>query len=69
MVHVYGNGTDFPYYYAPQGFECTLVAVGLKGGKLYSSFVPISINSNQTVPFSLSETTTDIFKAQLKAVQ
>jgi hypothetical protein len=69
IVEVYGNGTDFPYSYAPQGFQCTLVAIGLKGGKLYSSFVPININANQTVPFSLSQTTTDTFKSQLRAIQ
>ena len=68
MVHVYDNGTNFPYYYAPQGLQCTLVAIGVKGGKLYSSFVPITISANQTVNFSLSETTTDAFKTALKAL-
>ena len=25
MVHVYINGNDFPYQYAPQGLQCTIV--------------------------------------------
>lgn len=68
MVHVYDNGTNFPYYYAPQGLQCTLVAVGAKSGVLYSSFVPITIGSNQTVNFSLSQTTTSAFITQLKTL-
>ncbi|MBI3502499.1 MAG: hypothetical protein HY063_11975 [Bacteroidetes bacterium] len=68
MVHVYHNGTNFPYYYAPQGLQCTLVAVGIKSGILYSSFVPITISSNQTVNFSLSQTTTSAFITQLKTL-
>jgi|ERR1035437_1330323 hypothetical protein len=68
MVHVYDDGTNFPYYYAPQGLQCTLVAVGVKSGKLYSSFVLITISANQTVNFSLTETTTDAFKTALKAL-
>ncbi len=67
-VHVYGNGTDFIYQYAPQGLQCTVVAVGVKGGKLYSSFVPITIGTNQTVNFSLTETTTVDFKTQLETL-
>jgi hypothetical protein len=68
MVHVYWNGTNFPYYYAPAGLQCTAVAVGVKGGKLYSSFKPLTISTNLTVNFSLSETTTADFKAQLNAL-
>jgi hypothetical protein len=66
MVHVYYDGTDFPYSYAPQGLQCTLVAVGVRNGVLYSSFVPVTISSNQTVNFSLSKTTTNEFISQLK---
>lgn len=68
MVHVYGNGTNFPYYYAPSGLECTVVAIGVKKGKVYSSFTPITITNNLTVNFSLSETTAKEFKAKLKAL-
>ena len=67
MVHVYnGTGSTFPYNYAPIGLQCTVVAVGTKGGKLYSSFTPITISNNQTVNFSLSPTTTDAFKSSLQ---
>jgi hypothetical protein len=68
MVHVYDDGINFPYYYAPQGLQCTLVAVGVKKGKLYSSFVPITITANQMVNFTLSVTTTDAFKTAVKAL-
>jgi hypothetical protein len=65
MVHVYNNGTNFTYNYAPLGFECTAVAIGVKNGILYSSFKPITITENLTVEFSLMPTTTDIFKMRL----
>ncbi len=69
MVHVYGSYYEyFPYQYAPQGLQCTVVAIGIKGGKLYSSFVPIIIGANQTVPFTLSPTTTSAFTTQLKTL-
>jgi hypothetical protein len=68
MIHVYGNGTSYPYHYAPVGLECTVVAFGVKDGKLYSSFTPITISANQTVSFTLSETTSEEFKTQLEAL-
>jgi len=68
MVHVYQGGVDFPYSYAPVGLKCNVVAVAAKGGKLYSSFTPITISANQTVNFNLTETTTDAFKTALKAL-
>jgi hypothetical protein len=67
MVHVYnGTGSTFPYYYAPIGLQCTVVAVGTKGGKLYASFTPITITNNLNVNFSLSPTTTSAFKSSLQ---
>ncbi len=36
MVHVYKQGNVFKYDYAPQGSQCTMVAVGVKDGILYS---------------------------------
>ena len=67
MVHVYrGSANDFPYNFAPQGLDCTVVAVGVKDGKLYSSFLPVTIGINQTVNFTLSETNTDEFKSRLQ---
>ena len=69
MVHVYNASYEyFPYVYAPQGLQCTVVAVGIKNGALYSSFVPITIGANQTVPFTLSPTTTSAFKTQLQTL-
>ncbi len=69
MVHVYYDYTSsFPYNYAPVGLQCTIVAVGVKNGTLYSSFVPITISANQTINFTLSATTTSAFISQLKAL-
>jgi hypothetical protein len=71
MIHVYktwGSSTSFPYNYAPVGYQCTLVAIGVKDGKLYSSFTPITISNNQTVNFTMSETTTEAFKTSLNAL-
>ena len=68
MVHVYDNGTNFPYYYAPQGLSCTVVATGVNNGALYSAFVPITIGMNQTVHFSLQQTTTSDFLTALDAL-
>lgn len=68
MVHVYSSGTNFKYNFAPVGLECTVVALGVRNGKLQSCFIPIVISSGQTVNFDLKETTTDDFKAALKAL-
>ncbi len=70
MIHVYRSSisNNFPYSSAPEGLECTVVAIGLKNNKLQSSFTPIIIGSNQTVNFTLSETTTEEFKAQVEAL-
>ncbi|PBQ32191.1 hypothetical protein CNR22_10545 [Sphingobacteriaceae bacterium] len=70
MVHVYkyNQADDYIYNYAPTGLKCTVVALGVKDNKLYSSFTPITISSNQTVSFDLIETTTENFKAALKAL-
>lgn len=68
MVHVYDDNTNFPYYYAPVGLQCTMVAIGVNKGNLYSAFVPFTISANQVVNFTLSKTTAADFKAQLKAL-
>jgi hypothetical protein len=68
MIHVYANGSVFPYNFAPIGLECTVVAIGVKDGKLQSAFVPITISSGQNVTFTLTETTEDAFKAALTAL-
>lgn len=67
-THLHYYGSSFIYYYAPIGLQCTMVAFGIKDGKLYSSFVPITIGTNQTYNFTLSETTTAEFKTQLEAL-
>ncbi len=68
MVHVYKTADKFVYTYAPAGLQCTLVATGIKDGKLYSAFVPITITANQSIDFTLSLTNTDDFKSQLKSL-
>lgn len=59
---------SFPYRYAPQGLECTLVAFEIKDDKLYAAFVPIKITANLKVNFSLSPTTVEQFKSSLRAL-
>lgn len=67
MVHVYGSGgNDFAYLYAPEGLNCTMVALGVKDSVLYSSFVPVTISSNQTVNFSMSQTSDEAFQSELE---
>jgi hypothetical protein len=71
MVHVYRNwqgNNEFLYDYAPQGLECTMVAFGVKEGKLYSAFKPVTIGPASTFNFSLTETTTVEFKEMLKSL-
>jgi len=66
MIHVY-NTTDgqFDYAYAPNGYDATLVAVGLEDSILYSAFVPFTISANQWLDFTMRQTTSDEFKAAL----
>lgn len=63
-----GNQGKFYYNYAPVGLQCTVVAMGLKAGRLYSSFTDITISPNQTVSVGLAETTEGNFKAKLKTL-
>ncbi|HTB05341.1 MAG TPA: hypothetical protein VK806_00210 [Bacteroidia bacterium] len=67
MVHVYqGTGKTFPYNYAPQGLQCTIVAVEVMFyGQFRCCFTPITITANSTVNFSCSPSTISAFKAQL----
>ena len=69
MVHVYrSSATNFDYAYAPVGLPATVIAIGVKNGKLYSSFTPVTITGGLTTNFSLTETTDAAFKAQLNAL-
>lgn len=71
MVHVYkdyGTPVTFPFYYAPVGLECTVVALGAKDEKLYSAFVPITITNGKNVTITLKETTSDEFKTKLTSL-
>jgi hypothetical protein len=43
-----------------------MVALGVKDSVLYSSFVPVTISSNQTVNFSMSQTTDEAFQSELE---
>lgn len=66
MVHVYKNVSSFPYDHAPEGFDCTVVAIGIMNGDLYSSFTPITITTNLSVDLTLTKTTTSDFKSRLE---
>ncbi len=68
MVHVYKSGANYPYNYAPVGLPCSVVAIGVNGGKLYSSINTITISATQTVNFNLTETTTGAFQAAIIAL-
>ncbi len=68
MIKINYENSHFPYLYAPEGLPCTMVAVGVKNGKLYSSFIPITVSPNLSVNFSLTETTTADFIAALKGL-
>lgn len=69
MVHVYaGSNGEFPYSYAPKGLSCTVIALGVKNGKLHASFTPITISANMRVACEPTEISTEDFKAKLKAL-
>ncbi len=69
MVHIYKwNSYEFSYPYAPDGINCTAVAIGLKDGKLYSSFVPLTISNNLVLNITLIETNIADFKSRLNAL-
>jgi hypothetical protein len=44
------------------------VAVGIKDGKIYASFLPIVITSGAVFNFSMTETSEEEFKSKLKAL-
>ncbi|MBK7667501.1 MAG: hypothetical protein IPJ32_09300 [Sphingobacteriaceae bacterium] len=69
MVHVYKSGANYPYNFAPVGLPCSVVAVGVNGGKLYSSISTITISTTQTVNFSMTETTSTDFKKCYNCVE
>ena len=68
MVHVYANGNLFPYTYAPQGLQCTVVAVGVKDNNVWASFTPVSVLANQSVTIPLSQISISDFKSKLTAL-
>jgi hypothetical protein len=68
MIHVYKNGINFPYNYAPNGEACIMVVTGFKDGKLYSAFVPFTITPNAVIKFSLAPTTGSELRAKIKAL-
>lgn len=69
VIHVFQSANnDFVYNYAPVGLQCTMVTVGVKDGKLQASFTPVTIGTNQTVNFSPTEFTSEVFKTTLNAL-
>lgn len=68
VIHVYGNGIDFPYSYAPVGLPCSVVATCIKDGKIYYSITPFTVGANMTVNFSLQEVTEAEYLSHLNAL-
>lgn len=68
MVHVYFDESSFPYRYAPVGLACTVVAIGVRNGIVYSSFTPITISANSNVEIHMSASNSEAFKTALKAL-
>src|SRR4029079_3918880 len=70
VVRVYYDpgANDFPYQFAPEGMGCTVVAVGVRDSILYSSFTPITIGTNQTVNFTLHQTTDTLLHQAIDAL-
>ncbi len=62
------NSTGYKYLYAPVGLKASIVAAGLKDGKLCASIIPITISSNQTVTLDLKLMNTFDFVNALKAL-
>ena len=60
---------DFPYFYAPESYDGTLVAIGIKDSLLYSSFVPFTNASNSTVEFTLESSTFEEFQDKLEDLE
>ncbi len=58
------------HYYSPVGLGCTMVAVsvGTQDNSLYSAFIPFTVTPNLSVPFNLTKTTTEEFKAKLSTL-
>jgi hypothetical protein len=69
MVHVYRNGNDNVYNYAPVNQECTVVTIATdKDGKLYSSFIDHTITSNSEVTPVLAQTSVTALKTMLQTL-
>jgi hypothetical protein len=67
-VRIWGSATDFVYSYAPQGYDITVVGIGVKNGNLYSAFYPMTISADQTITMSFAQTTKEQLKTQLAAL-
>jgi hypothetical protein len=68
MVNIHGSGENANYKFSPIGFDCTLVILSTKDGKIYSSFTHTTITENKTINVDVTETTTEAFKTALKAL-
>ncbi|MEW6469410.1 MAG: hypothetical protein AB1458_10810 [Bacteroidota bacterium] len=67
-IHLYLDNNSFQYIYAPLGFQCTAVIMGVRDGKLFACFQPVTITSNTNVNFTLTEMSTADFKTRLDAL-
>jgi len=69
VVPIYMDQTStFVYAYAPINYDCTVIAINLRDGKLYSAIAPTKIAADQTFNVDLKQTTTEDFKTALKSL-
>lgn len=67
VVQIY-NTNGYSYSFAPIGLQATIVSAAIKDGKLFTSFVPITISANQTVTLNFKLTRTEDFVSALRAL-
>ena len=67
VLQIY-NSNGYSYSYAPIGLQATIVAAGIKDGKLQTSIIPITISPNQSVTLNYKYMSTDDFVTALKAL-
>lgn len=63
-----GGSSAFVYPYAPAGYSVTVVGIGIKDGKLYSGFYPLTISNDQTINLSLAQTTLEQLRTDLSVL-
>ncbi len=67
-IFQYYSTKHFICYNAPKHSECTIVTFMVKNNKIFASFKPVKLDTNQVVNAELVETNSLKFKADLKAL-